>query len=618
MGCFLLLRIWSIVVVLVSTQVAWAQDWVPGELIIKLRSDVSKDAEKGFLGKSKASGITVKGNKNSFGMHHFKLKPGQNMQSMIENLKNDPNVEYVEPNYIIKKQSAGVERIMSASEAKELVVSRSDVSASSLYAQTSAPIQVPQSWALAKQSGNVAVVAVIDTGVDYNHDVFVQTGAIWNNVGETPNNGIDDDRNGYIDDVRGWNFVSNNNNPMDDDNHGTHVAGIVLGATQDIMADNLEPAKVHIMPLKFLDADGQGTTADAIRAIEYAINNGAVVLNNSWGGGNFSQALEDAIVTAYNARLTFVAAAGNAANNNDSSPTYPANYDIPNVMAIAATNNSDTSIASFSNYGKQTVDVGSPGTSILSTLPGNSYGLSSGTSMAAPFVSGIAGLLKWENPDINGYQMKLILSNSANKVSYLANKVSTESRINALNSMNYVQTNSISGDQPAYSSSADLASTGAGGCGMIARHVYKNSGSGRGGSGGGLALISILLLLAPLLIAYFMHEQQIETTSYHVSRRQYQRYQIQSEVFITSGGKKTRGKVSSISMGGARIDTEAMFEKGGQILMSISSPDGREVVEVEGKVVWSEDKRAYGVQFSEVAESTKFILNQWMSGLVKI
>lgn len=603
-----------------SGLIAYAQDRVPGELIIKLKSDIGENDVKSFLGKSQSAGLSVKNRWDALNMHHLKLKPGQSMNEMMASIKNDPRVEYVEPNFIIKKQSDGIEKVMNEAEAMEYVSSTVGAS-STVYAQSSAPIQIPEAWKVVSHSGNVAVVAIIDTGVDYNHDVFVKTGAIWNNVDEVAGNGIDDDHNGYIDDVRGWNFVASNNNPMDDDDHGTHVSGIVLGATQDIFASTLTPAKIRIMPLKFLDSQGQGSTSDAISAIQYAINNGASVLNNSWGGGNFSQALHDAIVIAYNARLTFVAAAGNSSNNNDATPTYPSNYDVPNVISIAATNNGDTTIASFSNYGKQTVHLGSPGVSILSTLPGNSYGLSSGTSMATPFVSGLAALLKWENPEINGYQMKTIISTSANKVSYLSQKVNTGARINALNSVNFVQTNSVPQDQPSYSSGgANLASTGAGGCGMIARSVYKNTTGGKssGKGSGPLALISILLLLSPIVIAYFMREQKIETTSYHISRRQYQRYQIQSNVSFKLGNKNVTGTVSSISMGGVRIDTEALIDKGGQILMSICSPDGKEVVEVCGKVVWSEDKHSYGVQFAEIEESVKSTLNQWMTALVKI
>ena len=137
---------------------------------------------------------------------------------------------------------------------------------------------------MAPTSPVTPVVAVIDTGLDYNHEVFVDANAVWRNTDEIASNGIDDDGNGYIDDIRGWNFVANNNNPMDDEDHGTHVSGIVLGISQNIFATTLAAAKIKIMPLKFLDSSGSGATSDAVEAIYYAIANGATVINASWGG----------------------------------------------------------------------------------------------------------------------------------------------------------------------------------------------------------------------------------------------------------------------------------------------------------------------------------------------
>ncbi|MCC6137838.1 MAG: S8 family serine peptidase, partial [Bdellovibrionaceae bacterium] len=322
---------------------ASALDYVEGEVIVKFKK--SQNGVPQFASKANNAGLNVKKSWGVLNMHHFKAKAGksQDVEQMVKNLRADPNVEYAEPNYIVKKQSTGVEgNKMTFSQVQDakaqtrpsVGMSKSGLSASavSTYYQSDAPIQVEQAWAILSSTSYVPVVAIIDTGVDYTHEVFTETGAIWSNTDEIASNGIDDDGNGYIDDTRGWNFVANNNNPMDDEDHGTHVAGIVLGVSQDIFASTLAAAKIKIMPLKFLDSNGSGATSDAIEAVYYAIENGASIINASWGGGGYSKALEDAVLEAYENKVTFIAAAGNASTNNDSSPTYPSNYAVGNII----------------------------------------------------------------------------------------------------------------------------------------------------------------------------------------------------------------------------------------------------------------------------------------------
>jgi hypothetical protein len=253
-------------------------------------------------------------------------------------------------------------------------------------------------WDINSGSASV-VVAVIDTGVDYNHPDLAAN--IWANPGEVAGNGVDDDGNGYVDDVHGINALQdavNKGDPMDDNRHGTHVAG-TIGAVGDNGVGISGIAKqVKIMPIKFMDAGGSGRLSDAITAIDYMVmmktNYGVniVVSNNSWGGGGYSQALEMAIQRAQAAGIVFVAAAGNDAADIDLFPAYPASYEVANVVAVAAIDR-DQNLASFSNYGGNTVDVAAPGVAILSTLPGGGYGMLSGTSMAAPHVAGVLALL---------------------------------------------------------------------------------------------------------------------------------------------------------------------------------------------------------------------------------
>lgn len=561
--------------------------------------------------------LALKRSWKRFNTHSFKVQGSKTVDQAVNDLLLNPEVEYAEPNYIFRKQSVGIEgQPMSFSEMKSEVSAQSNGSFSSGFGQTSADINADEAWGILSNVSDKPIVAVIDSGVDYDHYVFVDSGAIWTNAGEIPNNGLDDDGNGYVDDVRGWNFVSNNNDPMDDDNHGTHVAGIVLGMTQDILAATLQPATIQIMPLKFLDADGVGTTSDALEAINYAVDNGAHVLNNSWGGGAASQALESAITSAYNEGLSFIAASGNSSNDNDSNPIYPASYEVPNVVSIAATSASD-SLASFSNYGKSSVHVASPGISILSTLPNDSFGYSSGTSMAAPFAAGLAALMIREKGQINGYQVKGVLYDYSSSVSGLLGKVASGSRINAYEAVDFVQNNNIDNYQPEYSGgsrSVASASVAGGGCGTLAEVLTKKGGR-RGPPSSGKMFLILSLLFAPILLMNILRIRKMKTLE---SRRQFPRYKMDSEVRISVDGKQLIGNMSSISLGGARIDTDALLEKGGIVTLNIASPEGDQQIQVQGRVVWSEEKKAYGVQFCEAGDDAVAAIGGWTKKLSKI
>lgn len=599
---------------LLMTTPALAQEYVPGEVIVKLKGKSKTLQAQAFIGKAVAEkSMSLKGSWSGLNMHHFALKAGESVENAIADLKADPDVLYAEPNYIFKMQSAGLEsQPIAMDEVRSLAVS--DISA---FAQTNANIQLQQGWSAMSSTSTVPVVAVIDTGLDLSHSVFTQSNAIWQNPRETVN-GIDDDGNGYVDDVSGWNFVANNNSPQDDDGHGTHVAGIVLGATQDITAVPIAQAKIKIMPLKFLDANGSGTTSDAVKAIYYAVNNGADVLNNSWGGGGFSNSLLDAIAYAYDKQSVFVAAAGNASSNNDAAPTYPANYTVPNVISIAATSDAD-GFASFSNYGKQTVHMGSPGVSIWSTFPGNMYGRSSGTSMAAPFVAGVAALMLREKPEMNGYQVKSLIFDGAVQVTSLQTRTTTKARLNALNAVNAAKVASVDASQPGFDAAA-LRSPASEtveqvpACGLVGKAVYDATrGSGPGaGPQKNLAFFAILLLLAAPIAASFMLRKKDDGAS----RRRHTRYQIDTGVVLKFGERELRGQVSSISMGGVQLNTDAWLEQGGVVTMSIRSPDGKDEIKVEGRVVWSEEKKRYGVAFENADDSIKSTVARWTQGLL--
>lgn len=288
-------------------------------------------------------------------------------------------------------------------------------------------IKAPKAWDTRTDSAD-RVVAVIDTGVDYRHPDIAAN--MWTNPGELPGNGVDDDGNGIVDDVFGANFVPTTatGDPMDDNKHGTHVAGTIGAVSNNGLGVAGTNWTTKIMAVKFLSADGSGTTAGAIRAIEYATGMGAHVMNNSWGGGGFSRALEDAIRQADNAGILFVAASGNAGTDNDVSPHYPSSYEVPNVLAVMATAPSDAK-ASFSTFGATSVDLGAPGVDILSTVPGGNYAAFNGTSMATPHVAGAAALVWAEHPSLTHVELKQRLMDTAEVIASLSGLSVTGARL---------------------------------------------------------------------------------------------------------------------------------------------------------------------------------------------
>lgn len=320
--------------------------------------------------------------------------------AQIEKLK---EVEYVEKNFIFSLDAAV--------EAKDYLETEREPSIAEFDSSVETDFI---------DSFNRIVVAVIDTGVDYTHPDLAKY--IWHNKGEIAADGIDNDNNGFIDDVRGWDFSNSDNDPYDDHYHGTHVAGIVVS-----VQDSKQPM-IEIMPVKFLSGSGFGSSGDAIKAIDYAVKNGAKVLNNSWGGGSYSQALRDAIIASYYANRLFVVAAQNRGENLDDKLAYPPSYRIPNMIAVAALDQSQN-LASFSNYGPKTVHVGAPGVSVNSTVPKERckvppcYAFLSGTSMSTPYVSGIAAAMLSTNSDLMHLQVKEIVMKTSVKNASLEGKI---------------------------------------------------------------------------------------------------------------------------------------------------------------------------------------------------
>ena len=315
-----------------------------------------------------------------------------------------------------------------------------------------ASIHAAEAWDVTTGSKNV-VVGVIDTGVDYTHPDLKDN--MWTNPGETgldaaghdkATNGIDDDGNGYIDDWHGWDFANNDNDPMDDNNHGSHVSGTIGGHGNDGVGIVGVNWNVSIVGIKFLTGAGSGSLVDAVKAIEYATALGVTLTSNSWGGGGYSDTMEAAIQAANAKGILFVAAAGNDGLNNDVEPHYPSSYPEDNIIAVAATDNKDA-MADFSCFGKKTVDVAAPGVGIWSSIPGGKYDTISGTSMAAPHVSGLAALIKARYPAASAAQIKARILNTADPVLAMAGKSVTGGRVNAFNALedDTVAPNAVSG-----------------------------------------------------------------------------------------------------------------------------------------------------------------------------
>lgn len=352
-----------------------------------------------------------------------KLPPGAKLEEMIEAYAADPNVAYAEPDYLVNTCELPNDPRLS-----ELWGMRNT---GQTGGTPGADIGAEQAWAIATGTTNV-IVAVIDTGIDYTHPDLAAN--MWVNEGEIPGNGIDDDGNGFVDDVHGYDFAYNDSDPMDVRGHGTHCAG-TIGAVGDngvgVAGVNW---RVRLMAAKFLNDSGSGYTSDAVDALEYAVANGAHISNNSWSGGGYSSTLKAAIEAAGAAGHLFVAAAGNSGSNNDVDPHYPSSYDCENILAVASSDHNDNR-SGFSCYGLTSVDIAAPGSSILSTVPGNGYGLKSGTSMATPHAAGVAALLKSQRMDVSHSELKQWLIDGVDQLPQWDGVVVSGGRLNVANSL---------------------------------------------------------------------------------------------------------------------------------------------------------------------------------------
>ena len=300
-----------------------------------------------------------------------------------------------------------------------------------------ADIDAPEAWELAP-GGEEVVVGVIDTGVEYTHPDLAAS--MWVNPFEVPGDRVDNDRNGFVDDVYGADFAHNDADPMDDHGHGTHVAGIIAAASNNGVGVSGVAPNARVMALRFLSADGFGSVDGAVRALRYAMDMKAKgvnvrVTNNSWGSAEFSVALDRAIRESGDAGMLFVAAAGNGGSDdvgddNDFEPFYPASYDAPSVISVAGTDNRDA-LLGLSNFGHASVDLAAPAGLVYSTYKNNTYGYMTGTSMASPHVAGVAALAWGQYPAATWQQVHAAVIGGVDDIAAMAGKTVTGGRLNA-------------------------------------------------------------------------------------------------------------------------------------------------------------------------------------------
>jgi subtilisin family serine protease len=410
-----------------KTNGAQKEDHLPGEVLVKFKNIIAPSERGQFHAENE---VDVLSRIPGIGVDRIKSRKGESTEALLNRYRKNPFVEYAEPN--------GLFHVTLTPDDPRFLELYGLHNTGQSGGTIDADIDAPEAWDL--QTGNSdIIVADIDTGVDFNHPDLAAN--IWTHPGEIPDNGIDDDGNGFIDDVRGWNFVGNNNNPLDDHGHGTHTSGTIAAVGNNGVGVVGVSWRAKIMPVKFLSASGSGTFEAAASAIIYSANMGARLSNNSWGCGPspgcFSQTVEDAIAFANSKGMLFVVAAGNSNNNNDVTITYPCTSNQPNVVCVAATDRNDQK-ASFSNYGATTVDLGAPGVSTLSTVPMEScllcdpsgYRLLSGTSMATPHVTGAAALVLTQSPTWTAVQLKSAILTSVDPIPALAGRTVTGGRLN--------------------------------------------------------------------------------------------------------------------------------------------------------------------------------------------
>ena len=422
---------------------AGARDFRPGELIIRTKpsssifkgpspmnqTSIVDDLGASVIGKFNTPDGIFKSGGGEF--LHIKLPAGTSVEDALAKMEGDARLEFAVPNNVysmpeFQKSEGGITNDPDASKLWGLH------NEGQTGGKVDADIDAPEAWSVhtgRNQAEGGPIIAVIDTGIDYNHPDLKAN--MWTNPGEIAGDGIDNDGNGVIDDVHGYNAIDDNGDPMDGQGHGSHCAGTIAASGNDGVGVVGVNQKANLMAVKIFNDEGSTDAAAIIRAIQYSTDNGARITSNSWGGPLPNQAIKQAFADSSALHLV---AAGNSGWNNDWLPSFPANYNLPNIISVAATDHND-GLAEFSQYGKRNVDLGAPGVDILSTVPGGGYDTYSGTSMATPHVSGAAGLLASAYPEASNEELRARLLTGVDQVPALDGKTVTGGRLNVNNSL---------------------------------------------------------------------------------------------------------------------------------------------------------------------------------------
>jgi subtilisin family serine protease len=408
---------------------AAASQYVPGEVLVKFKPTAGTQERMAATAAMAARGHSVAASLNQPGWAQVKIGAGQTMQTALTAYRNDPNVQYVQPNYIYHAAATPNDtqygQLWGFKNTGQAVI----LSNYSPNVGTAGDdMNIEPAWDRITDCSSV-VVAVLDTGVNYNHEDLAAS--MWNGGSSFPNHGHD--------------FVDNDDDPMDPNGHGTHLAGVIGAVGNNGTGAVGVCQKASVMAVRVLDAAGNVTTATALQGISFAVTNGAKVINMSFvGGGSFDPLFSDAITNAQNSDVVVVVVAGNETSDNDAAggARYPCNFTQPNLVCVAALDQ-NYALASFSSWGATSVDVGAPGTNILSTWAGAGsnntiYNTLSGTSMASPGVAGLATMLRAYNPQYTFVDTVNAIKHGGRSVPALAGKTTTGKSIDAMSSLAYI------------------------------------------------------------------------------------------------------------------------------------------------------------------------------------
>ncbi|MEZ4742177.1 MAG: S8 family serine peptidase [Bdellovibrionota bacterium] len=405
---------------------------VPSQLIVKFKMTINTIKLDQLLSKYNASIIKRFKSNGALLLYFDSIISDYKLFTIARSLDENPEVEYVEANTLLYLDEVPNDELFS----KQYGINNDGQTGG----KVDADIDAPEAWNIA--TGNRKnIVAVIDTGINYLHPDLAEN--YWFNAGELGtdingrdkrSNGVDDDGNGFVDDYKGWDFANNDNDPMDDHGHGSQCAGIIGARGNNTIGVSGVNWQAAIVAIKFFRASGSGTLDHAISAIEYAIDLNVKIANNSWSGREYSETLKAAIAKAEDSGMLIVAAAGNNGLDTDLYPRYPSSFNLENIISVAASEANDN-LARFSNFGRESVDIAAPGVGIFSTVLESNYGEKSGTSMAAPYVSGVAALLLSKYPQLTALELKNIILMGSDPIDQMHGKTVSGGRLNANNAI---------------------------------------------------------------------------------------------------------------------------------------------------------------------------------------